>query len=511
MKYSKYQLDIFEWVESGSGNAIVKAVAGSGKTSTAIASLSFMSNDVLFLAFNKKIAVELQRRIGGMGRNNARAATFHSEGMQNLIKSKGRVTMNNSKVFFITEKYCDSKELMAARSFIQKLVGFAKEYAFGVQGERSIDDTKAWMEIIQTQDINLDSEASFDEVIEIAKKVLKESNNCFNEKSVQIDFADMIYLPLLLDVKCIQYDWVIVDEAQDTNVSRKLFLKKILRDGGRLLAIGDENQAIYGFTGAENDSMNLIKDMFACVELPLSVCYRCGKAIVEEAKKYQSHIEAFEGNGEGAISSIKYLDFIDRVDIMSLDSKDGIICRNNAPNVALAFALIRKGIGCRIEGRDIGQNLITLCNKWKVKDLNVFAERLVKFFDKEFEKASRVKMQLLEDKLETMIILIERCQSLGKHDVDSLKQLIESMFTDSGDVRNANIVTLSSIHKAKGLEFKNCYLVGMSQFVPSKYAVTADQIQQEHNLSYVAVTRAIENLIHITDVPTRSNTVEAED
>ena len=313
----------------------------------------------------------------------------------------------------------------------------------------------------------------------------------------------MIYLPILFDITCIKYDWVIVDEAQDTNVSRKLFLHKILN--GRLLAIGDENQAIYGFTGAEHDSMNLIKDMFNCVELPLSVCYRCGKSIVEAAKVYQPHIEAFDGNGEGSISSIKYADFIDRVDIMSLDAKDGIICRNNAPNVALAFALIRKGIGCRIEGRDIGQNLITLCNKWKVKDLNVFTERLVNFFNKEFEKASRVKMQLLEDKLETLVILIERCQSLGKHDVDSLKQLIEAMFTDAGDVKNANIVTLSSIHKAKGLEFKNCYLVGMAQFVPSKYAVTKEQLEQEKNLKYVATTRAIENLVHITDVPTRSN------
>ena len=508
MQYSTYQQDIFNWVKSGMGNAIVKAVAGSGKTSTAIASLTHMENDVLFLAFNKKIAVELQNRICNLGRNNARAATFHSDGMQNLIKSKGRVNVNSSKVFYITEYYCNTKELMQARTFIQKLVGFAKEYAFGVAGERSIDDTQAWMEIIQTQDINLDAEVSMEEVIEIAKKVLKESNNCFSVKVAQIDFADMIYLPLLFDIKCREYDWVIVDEAQDTNVSRKLYLKKILR--GRLLAIGDENQAIYGFTGAENDSMNLIKDMFACTELPLSVCYRCGKNIVSEAKKYQPHIEAFDGNADGNITSIKYQDFIDRVDIMSLDAKDGIICRNNAPNVALAFALIRKGIGCRIEGRDIGQNLITLCNKWKVKDLNVFTERLVKFFDKEFEKASRVKMQLLEDKLETMIILIERCQSLGKHDVDSLKDLISSMFTDSGDVKKANIVTLSSIHKAKGLEFKNCYLVGMAQFVPSKYAVTKEQLIQEDNLSYVAVTRAIENLIHITDVPTRNNSVQED-
>ena len=498
-------MDIFDWVENGSGNAVVKAVAGSGKTSTAIAAMQYMKGSILTLSFNKKIAIELQSRIGRMGLPNASASTFHSEGMKNLIKSKGRVNVSNSKVFFIVEKYCQTKELNAARPFIQKLVGFAKEYAFGVKGQRKIEDTQAWMEIIQTQDISLDAEVDFYQVIEIAKQVLIDSNRDFRN----IDFADMIYLPLIFDINCIQYDWVIVDEAQDTNVSRKLFMAKILKSGGRLLAIGDENQAIYMFCGAENNSMNLIKDMFNCIELPLSVCYRCGKSIIEEAKKYQPHIEAFDGNGEGSITSTKYDDFLSSVELLNLSSKDGIICRNNAPNVALAFALIRKGIGCRIEGKDIGQNLITLCNKWKrVSDLNEFTEKLCNFFNKEFEKASKAKMQMLEDKLETMILLIERCQSLGKNDVDSLRRLIEDMFTDNGDVKGADIVTLSSIHKSKGLEFDRVFSVGPNQFMPSKYAVTDEQKKQEQNLLYVSVTRAINELVILTDCPTRRGNIQ---
>jgi superfamily I DNA/RNA helicase len=502
MNYSQYQKDIFNWVENNTGNLIVKAVAGSGKSTTALHSATYMKGDVVFFAFNKKIATHLEYKLSSMGLPNARAATFHSEGLRNLTKSKGKVKLENSKIYWITEKYCQSPELSAARPFIQKLVGFAKEYAFGVKGQRSIDDTNAWMEIIQTQDISLDADVDFYEVIEIAKDVLKESNRDFRN----IDFADMIYLPLIYDVQCIQYDWVIVDEAQDTNVSRKIFIAKVLKPNGRLIAIGDENQAIYGFTGAECDSMNLIKDMFNCEELPLSVCYRCGKKIVEEAQKYQPHIEAFEGNPDGEILSIKYDEFLKGVKSMNLSAKDGIICRNNAPNVALAFALIREGIGCRIEGRDIGQNLITLCNKWKrVSDLNEFTVKLSAFFEKEFEKASKAKMQLLEDKLQTMIILIERCQSLGKNDVQSLKNLIDAMFTDNGDPKNADLVTLSSIHKSKGLEFDNTYLIGNAQLVPSKYAVTEAQQVQEQNLLYVSVTRALKKMVNVTDIPTRGN------
>lgn len=507
MNYSTYQKDIFDWVENGSGNCIVNAVAGSGKSTTALDSMPYMTGDILSLAFNKKIATHLEGKIARMGLPNARAATFHSEGLKNLTRSKGRVKVNNSKIFFIVEKYCDTKELNAARPFIQKLVGFAKEYAFGVKGQRSIEDTEAWMEIIQTQDINLDAEVDFYDAIEIAKTVLKESNRDFRN----IDFADMVYLPLIFDIQCIKYDWVIVDEVQDTNVSRKLFIAKILKGGGRLLLVGDPQQSIYMFTGAENNSMELLKDMFNCIELPLSICYRCGKSIIKEAQKYQPHIEAFEGNGEGSVSSMKYDDFLAQVETMNLSSDDGIICRNNAPNVAFAFALIRKGIGCRIEGRDIGQNLITLCNKWKkVSDLNEFSEKLSNFFNKEFEKASRAKMAMLEDKLETMIILIERCQSLGKNDVASLVKLITDMFTDEGDVNNANVVTLSSIHKAKGLEFKNCYILGNAQLIPSKYAVTEAAREQETNLLYISVTRAMDKLVMITDIPSRSNKIQED-
>ena len=509
MNYSSYQLDIFNWVQAGKGNLIVQAVAGSGKSSTCLQAMNYMKGNVLSLAFNKKIAEHLKSKISPMALPNASAATFHSEGLKNLIKSKGRVTVNNSKVYYLTEQYCDTPELGSARPFIQKLVGFAKEYAFGVEGQRNIDDTSAWMEIIQTQDISLDADITLEAAIEISKMVLKDSNRDFRN----IDFADMIYLPLIYNISCVKYDWLIVDEAQDTNVSRKLFLSKILSDNGRMLIVGDAQQSIYMFCGAENDSMTLLKDMFDCAELPLSICYRCGKVIITEAQKYQPHIEAFEENIEGAVSSMKYEDFLTQAATLNLTGEDLILCRNNAPNVSLAFALIRVGIGCRIEGRDIGQNLLTLCNKWKTNCLTTFTEKLIKYFDKEFEKASKVKMQLLEDKLEVMVILIERCQSLGKHDVSSLKALIESMFSDSDNVKgkDAHIVTLSSIHKAKGLEASRVFEIGHNQLIPSKYANTTAAKQQEENLLYISTTRAKHTLIKVTDIPLRNKQAPVEE
>ena len=498
---STYQENIYKWVSEGSGNAIVNAKAGSGKTTTAVNAVDRMSGDVLMLAFNKKIATELQNRLVTMGYPNASAATFHSESLKSLAKAKGKMSVNNSKVYNFVEYFTQEGELMKCRKAIMDMVRFAKEYGFGVSGCNTVDDINAWVNIIQHNDIDIDADVSLETIIDVCQKVLDLNNR--DVKS--IDFSDMLYFPLLFDIDMIQYDWIIVDEAQDTNVCRKLLLKKMLKPGGRLIAIGDPNQAIYGFTGAENNSMELIKTMFDAVELPLSVCYRCGKKIIESAKEYVADIEAFENNSDGEISSIKYDEFVKSTPSLNLNKKDGIICRNNSPLVALAFALIREGIGCRIEGKDIGQNLITLTRKWKVKDLATFTLRLQKHFDRESEKASKAKLALLEDKFDTMMILIERCQTLGKHDVASLQKLISDMFSDNDDFKTPNVVTLSSIHKSKGLEFDNCYILGMSQFQPSKYAVLDWMKEQEKNLSYVAITRAKQKLIHITDCPTRGN------
>jgi superfamily I DNA/RNA helicase len=500
MTPSKQQQDIYDWVKNGSGNLIIKARAGSGKTTTAVNAIQFMKGTVLAMAFNTKASYQLTERLKTMACPNATASTVHSAGKGLLYKAFGWHKVNADKVYYLTDKYCQSEELRITRNFIKQLVSFAKQNAFGVKGQTDIDDTKAWMDIVQHHDIDMNFEADLYTVIEIAKDVLRDSNAITKE----IDFDDMQYLPLVYGIIGTQYDWVIIDEAQDTNVCRKLLIKTLLKPNGRLIVIGDEGQAIYGFTGAENDSMNLIKDMFNCSELPLSICYRCGKNIITEAQKFFSDIMAFENAPEGSITSMKYQAFVDGAINMNLSRKDGIVCRNNAPNVALAFALIRQGIGCRIEGKDIGNDLKKLVRKWKrVANLDEFTNKLLDFFNKEFNKATYAKLQLLEDKMDTMIILIERCQSLGQNDLGSLENLITSMFTDTKDGNVPDIVTFSSIHKAKGLEWERVFWVGDAQFSPSKYAIRDWQLEQEKNLQYVACTRAMSELIHVVDCPAR--------
>jgi superfamily I DNA/RNA helicase len=102
-----------------------------------------------------------------------------------------------------------------------------------------------------------------------------------------IDFDDMLWLPVILGHKFSTLDWLFVDEAQDTNDIQIEILERSLGHSSRFVAVGDPHQAIYGFRGANSDALDKIVARFACRTLPLSVSYRCSKAVVAEAQKFE--------------------------------------------------------------------------------------------------------------------------------------------------------------------------------------------------------------------------------
>jgi superfamily I DNA/RNA helicase len=94
VKYSKYQDAIFNFVKNKSGNALINACAGSGKTTTIIESMKFTKGNCIFLAFNKAIANELEKRVPA----NATAKTLHSLGLSAITKEFGRVQIDAMKI-----------------------------------------------------------------------------------------------------------------------------------------------------------------------------------------------------------------------------------------------------------------------------------------------------------------------------------------------------------------------------------------------------------------------------
>jgi len=289
---------------------------------------------------------------------------------------------------------------------------------------------------------------------------------------------------------------VLIDEAQDTNATRRELALRMLHDKSRLVAVGDRHQAIYGFTGADAKALDMIGDAVNAARMPLTTTFRCPKAVVQYAKTWVNHIEAHETAPEGLVRHAPIEDLYKEVKV-----GDAILCRFNAPLIKYVYQLIAKGIPARVEGREIGDGLKQLANRWKVKTIDALLEKLEEFKEREVEKLlakdQGKKAQDVADKVECLRIIINRVLAKGAVTKPPQLAVIEEIDAIFGGDPDQPVVLLSSIHKSKGREWhKVIWLVTG----PSGFARLPWELEQEDNLCYVASTRAKHELVLI-EVP----------
>lgn len=499
---SPQQTSFFAYVDDPmGGNAILEAVAGAGKTTSLIKAMERMDGRVFYGVFNTKMAKEAKEKAAGL--NHVWIKTFHSMGMYLLNGSRNKNFWRDpdgQKVKKIIASWIElkgRKDLEPIAAATVDIVSMAKQRGIGPVFHDRDDE---WIEMIRhfglADDLPEEWENRLDVVIKFARLMLKLSNKAADESGT-IDFDDMVYLPLLFNLRFIKFDWVLVDEAQDTNPTRREFARRLLKDGGRFIAVGDPHQAIYGFSGADNDALAQIGHAFNAKSMPLTVTYRCPKAVVRVAREFVSHITAHDSAPEGQYFELPYEALVDK-----LMPGDAVICRYNKYLVALCFKLIRLGKPARIEGRQIGAGLVSLINKYKVKDLDDLAEKIVGWKNKEVEKARAdgkdARADQLEDRAETILVLIDRAQSEGITTKAGLVTMVTSMFDDNvADKRG--MIALMSGHKSKGLEFETVFVLGLYELMGKEMAQEWET-EQEINLQYVVVTRAQEVLVNVTGV-----------
>jgi DNA helicase-2/ATP-dependent DNA helicase PcrA len=476
---SPYQTAIFNFVENGAGNAIVKAVAGSGKTTTIVKALDRVRGSSLFLAFNRAIAVELK----GRGVN---AKTFHAMVMPAVLRSIGLNNVDNDKLFKLVDAEFSDEDAYLYGTFARKLVGIARQVGVGCLVE---DTEEVWNEMAAHHDLEPDSDrAIFTVAIEKARQLLRISNAC---KSMA-DFDDMLYFSVKNGISLPKYDFVFVDEAQDTNSIQRAILRKIMKPTSRFIAVGDPAQAIYGFRGADSNSLDLIAEEFNCIELPLTVSYRCPRSVVAHAQQWVSHIEPAPNAPEGEVVSLGAN--WDPTKIFR--AGDLVVCRTTKSLIAQAYRLIRARIPATVMGREIGQGLVALIKRMNAPDLDQLIERVNLFTIREVEKAiaanNESKAQSVQDKSDTLLVIIGSLEE-DRRTIADLRGAIEVLFADK-----ANAVLFGTIHKSKGREAHRVFWLN-SALCPSKWARQDWQKQQERNLCYVATTRAIESLFLIEE------------
>lgn len=295
-------------------------------------------------------------------------------------------------------------------------------------------------------------------------------------KTGEIDFDDMIFIPVASGWVRPDYDMVVVDEAQDMNAAQILLARGSCR--GRIAVVGDDRQAIYGFRGADSTSIDRLKAELRAVELPLTITYRCPRAIVALAADIVPDYTAAPGAPVGVVTACPST-AIPKLCVPG----DFVLSRKNAPLTGICLAILRSGKRAKIEGKDIGERLVGIVRKLKAKSIPDLLTRLGRWLEKESARAMRTKhpeekIDKLKDEVETICGL-----AAGLSGPRELETRIEALFDDSEGDGNVAVVC-SSIHRSKDLESDRVFLL-----VDTLYPRKRNDIE-ERNIHYVGLTRA---------------------
>jgi DNA helicase-2/ATP-dependent DNA helicase PcrA len=470
-KPSKYQQAIYDWVKENKSKAlVVEACAGSGKTTTIVEALNIISPDkeVLFVAFNTHIADELNKRTP----ENVTALTYHKLGLRAIQANVGRVDIKDYKLSNMF-KYL-FPEAPSLYSSMRTLVSLTKATLTEPKDE-------LLEELCFRHDIDMLDDPGY--LFSIVRTMIAETS----QRPNVVDFDDMCWLPIVLNYPMRKFDYVFIDEAQDTNKSQIELALRSVKSDGRIIAVGDRNQSIYGFRGADVDAIpNLIEGLKADT-LPLSITYRCPKSHVKQCNELFPDIpiecapKAKQGH-IGRMSEDEFLNFVQQGDI--------VLCRCNAPLVSPAFKLIRRGKKVSIKGREIGTNLISMIEKAGVTNIDNLHSMMNEYCNKEIQKFvlkhKEMSIQNVEDKRDTIFAIAKEVYSL-----EDLKAKIASIFADT-----IPDITFSSVHKAKGLEANKVFIINRDLMPHPKARLNWEKIQ-EQNIMYVAFTRAKESIVFV--------------
>ncbi|MGB8190628.1 MAG: 3'-5' exonuclease, partial [Chitinophagaceae bacterium] len=278
---------------------------------------------------------------------------------------------------------------------------------------------------------------------------------------------------------------------------------KYVKPNGRVLAVGDPYQSIYGFAGADIESYNYIQEKLKAARLPLSGCFRCPENVITLAQKFRSDITAFTKK-DGLIHDIKFNEVISMAKPGNL-----VICRIKAPLQVLMFQMIDQGIAVEVHEDEVKEfindlKFIFLPDELNDQDvlrkqddffdevmdrnLESINKRSNKLKDKESkEEFIREEGRLLNSKLE--FIKKQLILQVGCRNISELLAKIEKLISGG-----ENAVKLSTIHRAKGLENDSVFILDYNKLPFYRDGQKDWELKQERNLKYVALTRTRKNL-----------------
>ena len=461
-------------------NLLIQACAGSGKTTTMVwlAGLLPPHMRVLALSFNRSIAEELGRRMPSY----VRSATMHSIGYGMIRKSQGRVRLEDKKLVWLVDTH---PGVIAQSPSVRHAV---------------VSDLLAIVPLVQDTMIDPDNLSMLSAIADMVGRELEAASISLplvasisaacDQMRGCITYGEMIRHPIIHNDPPDYFDVVFVDEAQDLNSAQHALLKRLVRPiQGKLVAVGDAFQSVYNFRGADPRSMDRLASDWDMTKLPLDVSYRCAAAIVKEAQSIVGP-DAIKARPDAPAGEVQTGRYDDLGDLMN--EGDMGICRCNAPLIGAALRCIKAGKRVQIRGRDVGSQLAALVRRARATTVAELLGYIVRW------RASRVQagiaskkslqaLQAIDDQADTLTAIAEECS-----DVQGVIEALDDLFSDL----DRPCIVFSTVHRAKGLEAATVVILG-PELLPAPWAESAAEKEQERNLHYVAVTRALTRLVYV--------------
>lgn len=514
MKPSVEQQHILQWVTSGQGHLVVKAMPGSGKTTLLelIARILPSDIDTRYLAYSRHIALEIGGRLKKQGLHAAEVSTIHALGLKTLEKHLfpgQKAETRERKYRQLVEKHFRSlraqqfkttpTDLQKGVEYLTKLLSDVRESLTDPADPQAVKRLGVRMERQEPESADL-----MEHCLELVPQVLQKGTELARQGTV--DFTDMLYLPLTLDLAVPKTDFLLVDEAQDLSPARLQLSLGTLHAGSRSVWVGDEKQAIYGFSGADPDSMdNIIRALQASV-LTLSVSYRLPKLHVDLARQISPTLQARPDAPVGDIYHIKEDTMLDY-----LKGGELVLCRSRAPLEELQHTLLQEGKAAVLIGgaddhsgtrefRKLCKKILEACpgDSLSNQALKTALEGFARGEEARFRKYTldrlEANLSTLNTQLESFKVVVnEAIKTEGRQKAKVISHIERKL-----DPQGGRVIRLCTVHAAKGLEADRVYIYKPSTMM-SPHALTQEAVQGEECVQFVALTRAKKALYFVVD------------
>jgi len=584
------------------GPVLVIAGAGSGKTRVLTRRIAHLLGavgvkppEILAITFTNKAAGEMRERVGDLVGPPARAAwvmTFHSACGRILRREAQRLGYRSN--FTI---YDQADQIRLVKRCLEELERDPKRFTpRGIHSQISNAKNTLVGPDEYTERVASFYDQTVAEVYDLYQKRLFASN--------AVDFDDMLFLTVDVLERFPEartkwqeaFRYILVDEYQDTNHAQYRLLQLLAEKHRNLFAVGDPDQSVYGFRGADiRNVLEFEHDFAGSYTIALEQNYRSTQHILDAANGVISHnrerkeknlwselgdgdpVRVIEVEDEHAEARYVAAEIALLVEEGFSGSEVAVFYRTNAQSRVLEDVLVRQGIAYQVIGgprfyeraeikdlvaylqvldnpydavsllrianrprRGIGDTSLARLQTWadqreislweataeaEMAGVGAAPQKALKAFRgaieslmsavQEFEVPELIEETLARSGYMESLEAERTIEAQGR--MENLQELVSvarewreqaqdttlsaflqeiSLYSDQDAIRgDTSLVTLMTLHNAKGLEFRAVYLIGMEEGIfPHSRSIEEQGIEEERRLCYVGMTRAQERL-----------------